>query len=56
VNEEERIKSEAIMKFGYNFSQYVRELNKELWDKAVDFAATMTKVQGVQFGKGEEER
>lgn len=55
MNEEERIKSEAIMQFGYNFSQYVRELNRPLWDKAVDFAATMTKVHGIQFGKVEDE-
>jgi hypothetical protein len=55
MNEEFRLKSEILMELGYNFSQYVKEMNLELWTRAVDFAATMTKVDGIEFGRTGEE-
>jgi len=44
-----RLVEEALLQFNYNFSQYVSEMDKELWDRAVDFAATMTNYPGVSF-------
>jgi hypothetical protein len=50
MNEEDWIKEQNEMEFNYKFSDYVKNVNKNLWDKAVDFAASMTKYPGVEFG------
>jgi len=42
---------EKRMNFNYKFSEYVKELDEKLWERAVDFAASMTKYPGVEFGQ-----
>tara|TARA_R100001015_G_C4611804_1_gene167247 strand:+ start:912 stop:1100 length:189 start_codon:yes stop_codon:yes gene_type:complete len=37
----------ALLKFNKLFSQYVKENDPELWDRAVDFAKDFTDVDGV---------
>ena len=37
----------ALLKFNKLFSQYVKENDLELWDRAVDFAKDFTDVDGV---------
>jgi hypothetical protein len=49
--DESRLKEEALMEFNYAFAEYVRGMNEDLWHKAVDFAASMTKYPGVEFGQ-----
>lgn len=47
----QRIKEQALMEFNYAFAEYVKGINEDLWHKAVDFAASMTKFPGVEFGQ-----
>jgi len=47
----QRIKEQALMEFNYAFAEYVKGMNEDLWHKAVDFAASMTKFPGVEFGQ-----
>lgn len=49
--DESRLKEEALMEFNYAFAEYVRGMNEDLCHKAVDFAASMTKYPGVEFGQ-----
>ena len=49
--DESRLKEEALMEFNYAFAEYVRGMNEDLWHKAVDFAASITKYPGVEFGQ-----
>lgn len=49
--DESRLKEEALMEFNYAFAEYVKGMNEDLWHKAVDFAASMTKYPGVEFGQ-----
>jgi hypothetical protein len=39
----------AMMEFNGNFSKYIKEMNPELWKKAVDYAVTFTKIDGITF-------
>jgi len=39
----------AMMEFNGKFSEYIKEMNPELWKKAVDYAVTFTKVNGITF-------
>ena len=50
-DDEIRFKEQAMMEFNYTFSEYVKNMNEDLWTKAVDFAASMTKYPGVEFGE-----
>lgn len=38
---------EALLKFNKLFSQYIKENDIELWNRAVDFAKDFTNVDGV---------
>lgn len=49
--DESRLKEEALMEFNYAFAEYVKGMNEDLWHKAVDFAASMTKYPNVEFGQ-----
>jgi len=42
---------QKMLDFNYLISEYVKTIDKNLWDKAVDFAATMTKYPGIEFGQ-----
>jgi hypothetical protein len=39
----------AIMLFGMKFSEYVKEMDPDLWKRAADYAASFTKVDGIEF-------
>jgi hypothetical protein len=39
----------AMMEFNCKFSEYIKEMNPDLWKKAVDYAVTFTKVHGITF-------
>lgn len=39
----------AFLSFTHHFQEYVREMNPELWKRAVDYAKTFTEVEGVEF-------
>jgi hypothetical protein len=47
--EEDILFRTALIEFGFKFSEYVREVNPELWKRAIDYAVTFTKVEGVEF-------
>jgi hypothetical protein len=47
--EEELLVREALLEFSFKFSEYIREMDPELWKRAVDYAVTFTKVEGVEF-------
>jgi hypothetical protein len=48
MTEEEIIKaSEAYLTFVQRFGEYVKEMDPKLWEKAREYAADFTKVQGV---------
>jgi len=39
----------AMLQFNCKFSEYIKEMNPELWKKAVDYAVTFTEVNGITF-------
>jgi hypothetical protein len=41
--------AEAFLIFTHYFQDYVREMDPELWKRAVDYAKTFTEVEGVEF-------
>jgi hypothetical protein len=45
-NSEDKI-LKALLKFNKLFSEYVKENDPDLWDRAVDFAKDFTDVNGV---------
>jgi hypothetical protein len=47
--EEDILFRTALIEFGFKFSEYVKEVNPELWKRAIDYAVTFTKVEGVEF-------
>jgi hypothetical protein len=48
MTEEEILKaSEAYLTFVQRFGEYVKEIDPKLWEKAREYAADFTKIQGV---------
>jgi hypothetical protein len=41
------------MLFGLKFAEYVKEIDSDLWKRANDYAASFTKIDGVEFTKDE---
>jgi len=52
-DEEDILVRKALIEFSFKFSEYVKEVDHELWKRAVDYALTFTKVDGVEFVKDE---
>jgi|LakMenEpi03Aug12_release.lakeMendotaPanAssembly.Ray.scaffolds.fasta_scaffold1644920_2 hypothetical protein len=50
---EEHLIRLAVAEFGLKFAEYVKEVDLELWKRAVDYATDYTKVEGVEFKKNE---
>lgn len=46
--EAERI-TQAFLQFTHHFQEYIREMNPELWKRAVDYSKTFTDIEGVEF-------
>jgi hypothetical protein len=40
---------EAIIEFQFAFCDYVKQMDIDMWKRAVDYAKTFTKVEGVSF-------
>jgi hypothetical protein len=48
MTEEEILKaSEAYLTFVQRFGEYVKEMDPKLWERAREYAADFTKIQGV---------
>lgn len=45
----------AILAFQENFETYIKEMDKELWKRGLDYALTFTKIDGVKFELNGEE-
>ena len=41
--------TQAFLQFTHHFQEYIREVNPELWKRAVDYSKTFTDVEGVEF-------
>jgi hypothetical protein len=41
--------TKAFLQFTHHFQEYIREMNPELWKRAVDYSKTFTDVEGVEF-------
>ena len=52
-DEDDILVRKALIEFSFKFSEYVKEVDHELWKRAVDYALTFTKVDGVEFVKDE---
>lgn len=50
-SEEDVLVRAALLEFSFKFSEYIKEMDPELWKRAVDYAMTFTKVEGVEFTK-----
>ena len=49
IREEAEKLSMAFLEFTHHFQEYIKEMNPELWKRAVDYAKTFTEVEGVEF-------
>lgn len=41
--------TKAIIEFGFKFAEYVKEMDEDLWKRAIDYAKDWTEVDGVSF-------
>ena len=46
---EAELLSQAFLVFTHHFQEYIREMDPEMWKRAVDYAKTFTDVEGVEF-------
>jgi len=50
LNEEAQMKvCQAFLQFNSYFSQYIKEMDKDLWQKAVDYAKDSVDIPGVEL-------
>lgn len=45
----------AMIEFGLNFARYIKEVDRDMWQRAVDYAKDTTDVDGVEFNYPEDE-
>ena len=56
ISEEDILKaSEAYLIFVHQFSEYVKEMDPKLWEKAREYAADFTNIPGVKVELVDEE-
>jgi hypothetical protein len=48
-HDEAELLTKAIIEFGFKFAEYVKEMDHDLWKRAIDYAKDWTEVQGVSF-------
>ena len=48
-HEEAQKITQAFLQFTHHFQVYIKEMEPELWRRAVDYAKTFTEVEGVEF-------
>ena len=41
--------TKAMIIFGLKFAEYVKEIDRDLWDRSIDYAKTYTKVEGIEI-------
>lgn len=41
--------TQAFLQFTHRFQEYIKEIDPELWKRAVDYSKTFTEVEGVEF-------
>lgn len=56
MSEEDNLIKTAMIEFGLNFARYVKEMDLDLWNRAVAFAKDNTDVEGVSFSYPDEKR
>lgn len=49
ISKEDYILMTGVIEFHFKFSEYIRETDKELFFRAVDYAKTFTEVEGMNF-------
>ena len=49
IRDEAEKLSLAFLQFTHHFQEYIKEMDPELWKRAVDYAKTFTDVEGVEF-------
>lgn len=49
MSSEEDLMRRAILEFQNNFTRYVKEMDPELWRKAIEYAKDFTQIEGVTF-------
>ena len=54
-DEKNNLMRTAMIEFGLNFARYVKEMDKDMWQRAVDYAKDTTDVDGVLFNYPEDE-
>lgn len=47
--EESRKTTLAIIEFGFKFAEYIKEMDYDLWKRAIDYAKDWTEVEGISF-------
>lgn len=47
--EKSRLTTLAVIEFGFKFAEYVKEMDPDLWKRAIDYAKDWTNVEGVSF-------
>lgn len=46
--------AKAMIIFGLKFAEYTKEMDIDLWNRAIDYAKTFTKVDGVEINCNKE--
>jgi hypothetical protein len=46
--------AKAMIVFGLKFAEYTKEMDIDLWNRAIDYAKTFTKVDGVEINFNKE--
>ncbi len=48
--------AKAMIIFGLKFAEYTKEMDIDLWNRAIDYAKTFTKVDGVEINCNPKEK
>jgi len=54
-DEKNNLMRTAMIEFGLNFARYIKEVDRDMWQRAVDYAKDTTDVDGVEFNYPEDE-
>jgi len=48
--------AKAMIIFGLKFAEYVKEIDRDLWNRSIDYAKTYTKVEGIEINYLDDEK
>jgi hypothetical protein len=54
-DEKNNLMRTAMIEFGLNFARYIKEVDRDMWQRAVDYAKDTTDVDGVEFNYPKDE-